>query len=420
MSQGKVTTQITGDPSGLTDALSESENALESFASSIASKLVVTLGDLKGIVDSVVGVFSTLFEQFDEQAVATIQLESVIRATGGAAGFTADQILEWASAMQSTLAVSDQTIVSVTALALQFKNLQGDQALSAVIAAFELSATKGLDLKSAMNVIGRALEDPIEGMERLDRIGIDLTTTQKKLIRELVRTGEADKARALILDELATRQQSAEALAQRLGGRLDFAKVKAGELAEEVFAFLSPAIEELVSDFVFLIVELVDLVKWMNELATVTNEVGETFNTFAIAFETKLAPLKNGILDIIALLATLMIQIDAAFSGERIEGVVESFRNIREALEAGPNPVRRPTPGQTADRDEVPTDDSKGRGLGRLTVEKLAFAIEDAAAKVDLKILSVNQEQLVELQEINESLSSAGGGSMVNNGIVMV
>jgi len=419
MSQGKVTTKITGDSKELTDALSESENALESFASSIVSKLVVTLGDLKGIVDSVVKVFTVLFEQFDEQEVATIQLESVIRATGGAAGFTADQILEWASAMQSTLAVSDQTIVSVTALALQFKNLQGDQALSAVIAAFELSATKGLDLKSAMNVIGRSLEDPIEGMERLDRIGIDLTTTQKKLIRELVRGGEADKARAIILDELATRQQSAEALAQRLGGRLDFAKVKAGELAEEVFAFLSPAISELTSDIIFLVVELVELAKWMNELATVTNEVGETFNVFAIFIETKLAPLKNGILDIIAALAVLMVEMEAFFSGTQTEGFSEGFKNIRAALEAGLNPVNRPTPGKTGLRDETP-EEKETKGLGRLTVEKLAFAIEDAAQNIDMKILTVNQDQLIELKGINEKLSSPGGTSVGNAGLVMV
>lgn len=61
-----------------------------------------------------------------------------------------------------------------------------------------------MDLSSAAQAVGKALDDPINGIDSLRRQGFNFTESQKALMQSLLDTGDAAAAQKIILDELNT------------------------------------------------------------------------------------------------------------------------------------------------------------------------------------------------------------------------
>jgi hypothetical protein len=104
-----------------------------------------------------------------------------------------------------------------------------------------MSTKMGTDLQSSAVQLGKALNNPIEGISALTRVGIQFTDAQKEQIKTLTEAGDIMGAQKIILAELETQfGGSAEAQATSLGK----AKVAVGNLAESVGAVLAPAMEK--------------------------------------------------------------------------------------------------------------------------------------------------------------------------------
>lgn len=153
-----------------------------------------------GLIGLSVGKGLTEFSQAEE---ASLQLQAVLKATGYAAGLTADQIDEMADAIEGSTMQTAETAKAAAAVLLTFKSVQGDQFRQALTLSADLAATFGGDMRSAATQLGKALEDPIEGITALKRVGISFTVSQKELIKGFLDTGEAAKAQQVILDNLA-------------------------------------------------------------------------------------------------------------------------------------------------------------------------------------------------------------------------
>jgi hypothetical protein len=67
-----------------------------------------------------------------------------------------------------------------------------------------MATVMGMDLKSAVQTVGKALDDPIKGLDSLRRQGFAFTEEQKEELKQLVENGEQLKAQKIILDELNT------------------------------------------------------------------------------------------------------------------------------------------------------------------------------------------------------------------------
>lgn len=174
------------------------------------------------------------------------QTEAVIRSTGGAANVTADHVDKLATAISNKTAMDDEAIASSENLLLTFKDVRNevgagndifDQA-SAVIA--DMSVALKTDLKGASIQVGKALNDPIQGITALTRSGVTFTQQQKDQIKTLVESGDKLGAQKIILAELRTEfGGSAEAVATS-SGRLS---VVWGNLTEDLGKRLVPAID---------------------------------------------------------------------------------------------------------------------------------------------------------------------------------
>lgn len=203
------------------------------------SGLESAFGKLKGAAAALGATLSAglLFKKFiDETSAAqhaTAQLEARIKSTGGAAGQSMGALTAYASEMQRLTTFSDEAVMSAQAMLLTFTRIKGDVFPQATKAVADLATAMGGDMKGAAIQVGKALNDPVQGITALTRVGVSFTKEQKAVIESLVDTGRTADAQRLILRELETEfGGAAEAARNTLGGALTGLKNAWGELFE--------------------------------------------------------------------------------------------------------------------------------------------------------------------------------------------
>lgn len=138
-----------------------------------------------------------------EQEAAETKLAAVIKATGGAAGFTAKELYDYAGQLQNVTTYGDEVTISAMAMLSTFKKIKGDSFKRATVAAQDMAAAiDTISFDSAMMQIGKALNDPIKGLGSLSRAGVQFSKSQKKMIASLQESGDILGAQKIILEEL--------------------------------------------------------------------------------------------------------------------------------------------------------------------------------------------------------------------------
>ena len=162
-------------------------------------------------------------------------LEQVLKATGYAAGLSAQQLDAEANRLQKITRFGDETVKQLMTVLATFREVKGDQFIRATSLILDMSVAMGQDARSGAIMLGKALNDPILGVTALSRTGIQFTKSQRDMIKVLVESGRVIEAQNLILNELQAQFGGvAEAAGKRLGGQIAIAKNAFGELKEEM------------------------------------------------------------------------------------------------------------------------------------------------------------------------------------------
>lgn len=239
----KLSLDSTAFRSGLTNAensLKRAEKAVGNIGKNLSTYVTAPLAAL--------GTMSVM--AWDKQAKAMAQVETGLRTTGGAAGFAKDELLSMASELQGKTLFGDEEILqSATAQLLTFTSVAGEQFARAQAAALDLSTRLNTDLKSSAIMVGKALNDPIQGLTAMRRVGIQFTEDQQAMIRAMVDSGQVMEAQKVILSELE-RQYGGSAEAAVVGaGKLVQLKNILGDISEEfgriIMEALDPFIEKI-------------------------------------------------------------------------------------------------------------------------------------------------------------------------------
>ena len=174
------------------------------------------------------------------QEKAEAKVRAVIRATGGAAGFTAEEMGEMASAMQRVIGVGDELILNGMALLATFKNVRGEAFERTTAAALDMAHLMGGDLQASLLMMSKAMNDPVKNLSAMSRAGVTFTDTQTEMIKELWAVGEQAKAQSIILSELES-QMGGLAAEYRLtfAGSVDAAKGALSDLKEQLGFFIT-------------------------------------------------------------------------------------------------------------------------------------------------------------------------------------
>lgn len=173
----------------------------------------VTIGTLissmvRGGIEAVSEFFGSAQKEFEEAERTQAQLQAVLTSTGGAAGVTKKQLEDYQKTLMNQTGVDDDVIAKGEEMLLTFTNIHGkvyEQALPAIV-----------DLTAAMNggqvsmegiqqisiQVGKALNDPINGMTSLRKIGVTFNDQQKQQIKTMQESGNMMGAQTVILQEL--------------------------------------------------------------------------------------------------------------------------------------------------------------------------------------------------------------------------
>jgi murein DD-endopeptidase MepM/ murein hydrolase activator NlpD len=201
-------------------------------------------------VTKLVQVGGDLISSFAEQEQAEARLAQTLESTGFAAGLTASELTKLASELQNVTKFGDEAIISSQAVLATFKNIGEDVFPGALESILNVSEALGQDLQSSTIQIGKALNDPVEGLTALRRVGITFTAAQEDLIKSFADANDLASAQGIILEELESQFGGvARAAAETAtGGFTQLANV-AGDTKELLGGLLSEALRPLADGF---------------------------------------------------------------------------------------------------------------------------------------------------------------------------
>jgi len=188
-----------------------------------------------------------VIKAMSKQEDAEKKLSQAIKSTGNATGISLKTMTNYASSLQAVTKFGDETIISAQALMLTFTQIGGDVFPEAIKASLNLSEAMGQDLKQTVIQVGKALNDPIQGLSALRRVGIQLTKQQQEQVREFVAINDVASAQKIILAELETQFGGmATAASRTTSGALIQLKNSWGDLLEMIGKEISPTLHAFV------------------------------------------------------------------------------------------------------------------------------------------------------------------------------
>ena len=217
------------------------------------------------------------------QEQAERKLAAVLKATGGAAGFSAKELKKYASELQGVTNYGDEATLNAMAMLATFKDIRGDTFKASTEVMLDMSTVLDQDLKSSAIQLGKALNDPIRGVTALSRVGVSFTEQQKEQIKALQESGDLMGAQSIILRELQSEfGGAARAMAdpmvqlknalgdigEKIGEEvLPFARILAKDMTDALSNSASAATDANhgFSDFALGVFEAVNALDWLGQ-----------------------------------------------------------------------------------------------------------------------------------------------------------
>lgn len=179
------------------DIVTKTDNAVRGFA-----ELSAAIGASVAAVSRFFRGVNELIDESTKAQHAQVQLAAALKATGNAVGVSSDEMASMAGELSSVLAIEDDLIVNTQALMVTFTQVGREVFPDAIKAAADMSAMFGQDLQQSVVQLGTALNDPIQGIGRLRRIGVSFTESQRQSIQAFMDQNDVMGAQQVILAEL--------------------------------------------------------------------------------------------------------------------------------------------------------------------------------------------------------------------------
>lgn len=263
-------------------------------------KAGLSLGKLTGIVGKVApwatmgsAVLSTAQYLGDASKAAAMNAEvmakqeSILKATGYAAGLNAEQLANMAGEMERLTHIDGDLISQSQSLMLTFRNIGGETFPRAMQAAVDLQTTFG-SLEASSMQLGKALNDPVAGISALARSGVTFSDVQKEQIKNFVATNQLAKAQAIILAEVENQiGGTAAAIADAGDGSQNLTNAT-GALSEAIGKRVLPATRawnDALAETAWRVTDVLDgiaeLDDWKQRVAESTGRSAEELDKFA-------------------------------------------------------------------------------------------------------------------------------------------
>lgn len=218
---------ITGNASSYLRSLGKAQKSTSKFGA--VAKAALISGAAAGMV--ALGKAAKIgWDEFNAGEQIANQVNAAIKSTGGVAGVTAKHVDELSQAMLKKAGIDDEATGAAQAQLLTFTKIGAkggifDKTTSAVAdlaTRLNNGAIPGMEqMSSTAILVGKAMNNPINGLTRLKRVGVEFTDQQSEQITKLQEAGKTMKAQKIILEVLEEQYGgSAKAAGDTFGGSL--------------------------------------------------------------------------------------------------------------------------------------------------------------------------------------------------------
>lgn len=248
---------------------------------------LTALGQLY-VLDKGLEFLKSSVEEYANAEKAAVKLDAVLRSTHGAAGLSAQAMKDYASQLQDTTAYEDDAIVNAEAMLATFTKINDPGIFKAAISsALNLATVMDGDVKGAVIQLGKALNDPSEGLLALRKSGISFTQSQIGMIKSLQESGDLLGAQKIILAEVKTEMGgTAEAAGNVFGGQMSRLKNEVGNAKEAIGSLTADALKPSIPQWTLAAQGLADYLENLKGInkESQTDRIGKDFaeNTKAI------------------------------------------------------------------------------------------------------------------------------------------
>lgn len=334
---------ISAETSKFDKQIKGAEKSMQSFSASIegVSKLLKSAFSVVGItasVGAIVNFGKKAVQSADEANKRFNVLANTIKATGASTWTSVEELDNMAKAYAKTTNYSVSEIEKMQSVLLGFRNITGETFGEASDAIMDMATVMGMDLTSAVQTVGKALDDPIKGLDSLRRQGFQFTEEQKAELTQLVKNGKQLEAQQIILKELGNTYGGAAKAGQSAFAQLQHSMDEFREnignklmpVVNNVMSNMTKAMEKITTvidseafnNFIAILINLANKVKQI--LSEIKNYFSEVFTEIQeIAKQVNFSPF-------IKVIDTLIGVISESFDRIKviIKSAIESFSNI--------------------------------------------------------------------------------------------
>lgn len=286
-------------------------------------------------VEKFTGLLGDSVDEARESQKVGATTAQIIKATGGAAKISADQVGDLAESISNKTGKDDEAVQSGANLLLTFKNVKNEAGAGAKIfdrataAAVDLSAAGFGSIEGSSKMLGKALNDPVKGISALGRAGVTFTEDQKKTIKEMVRTGDVLGAQKMIMQEVES-QVGGVAAANATAG--EKAAVMAGNLKEQFGTALLPLLDKAAGFFTSTLGPAISA--GIEDMAPLLDGLGKALPAALSAAGRVVGPVVSGLSGLAKLVVggDFTKSLREAFGWAEDSSMVDTILTIRESL----------------------------------------------------------------------------------------
>jgi len=206
---GDLFIRIFADGSQLEGGLNQAQGKVEIFEEGV-KKLGKQMMEIFSVV-AIEEFVRSCVDAADEAARATAKVEQALKNTGEASGQSLEELKKTAEELQNTSLFRDDTILTdVTSQFLTFSNIGVDSFKRAQVAAMDMATAigDGEGLQGMARLLGKALNDPVAGLNLLQRQLRIFSPDQRELIKNFMDTNDIAGAQNVILSVVESRYGS--------------------------------------------------------------------------------------------------------------------------------------------------------------------------------------------------------------------
>lgn len=209
---GDAAKKATGSTNGLSTSLTQAATSAGSFGGPLgnitgmvgsfaggATLAGVAATGLGAAIAGVTAIMSGAMSVYSEVERRQAKTEALLRATGHSAGFAGFELDSMARSVALATLASTDDIREAQDVLLTFRSVRGKVFEETIKLSQDLAATGFGTAKTAALQLGKALEDPLTGLNALKRSGVSFTQAEKDMVKELINANRTLEAQELII-----------------------------------------------------------------------------------------------------------------------------------------------------------------------------------------------------------------------------